>query len=72
VRGEWWADAPAAQRCVEIRCYELKPGTAVEFDRLVTGESVPMLRRHGIDVLAFGPSLRVTIDGLRRPSIAAR
>lgn len=51
------ADAPA-QRFVEIRCYELKPGAAAEFDRLVTGESVPMLRRHGIDVVAFGPSVR--------------
>jgi hypothetical protein len=66
------ADAPAAQRFVEIRCYELKPGTAAEFDGLVAGESVPMLRRHGIDVVAFGPSLRVKIDGLRRPSMAAR
>ena len=50
------ADAPS-QRFIEIRCYELTPGTAAEFDRLVTGESVPMLRRHGIDVVAFGPSL---------------
>jgi hypothetical protein len=51
------ADAPAAQRFVEIRSYELKPGTGAQFDRLVEGESVPMLRRHGIDVVAFGPSL---------------
>ena len=120
------AEAPAAQQIVEIRSYELKSRTAAEFDRLVAGESVPMLRRHGIDVVAFGPSLndqnayylmraypsleelersegafyrseqwrlgpreailacidryasivveldRVTIDGLRRPSITAR
>jgi hypothetical protein len=120
------ADAQAGQRFVEIRSYELKSGTAGVFDRLVTGESAPMLRRHGIDVVAFGPSLHdqnayylmrayanlqelergedafygseewrlgpreailtcidryasivveldnVTIDGLRRPSIAAR
>jgi len=51
------AEAPAARRVLEIRIYELKPGTAEEFDRLVEGESVPMLRRHGIDVVAFGPSL---------------
>jgi hypothetical protein len=50
-------EAPAARRFLEIRSYELKPGTAAEFDRLVTGESAPMLRRHGIDVVAFGPSL---------------
>jgi len=46
-----------ARRFVEIRSYELKPDTAAEFGRLVGGESVPMLRRHGIDVVAFGPSL---------------
>ena len=46
-----------ARRFVEIRSYELKPDTAARFDRLVEGESVPMLRHHGIDVVAFGPSL---------------
>jgi NIPSNAP len=50
--------APSPRRIVEIRSYELRPGTATEFDRLVTSVSVPMLRRHGIDVVAFGPSLQ--------------
>ncbi len=48
----------SARRFVEIRSYRLKPGTAAEFDRLVTEASTPMLRRRGIDVVAFGRSLR--------------
>lgn len=47
-----------ARRFVEIRSYRLKPGTTAEFDRLVTEASAPMLRRQGIDVVAFGRSLR--------------
>jgi hypothetical protein len=43
-------------RFVEIRVYSLEPGTRDEFHRLVLGESVPMLRHQGIDVVAFGPS----------------
>lgn len=46
-----------APRLVEIRSYELKLGKAVEFDRLVTERAVPLLRRHGVDLVAFGPSL---------------
>jgi hypothetical protein len=46
------------RRSVEIRSYLLKPGTSGAFDRLVTGSSVPMLCRRGIDVVAFGPSLQ--------------
>jgi hypothetical protein len=42
---------------VEIRSYRLRPGSAAEFDRLANGESLPMLRRQGIDVVAFAPSL---------------
>jgi hypothetical protein len=51
------SETAAARRVVEIRSYQLKAGSSAEFARLVAGESVPMLRRHGIDVLAFGPSL---------------
>jgi hypothetical protein len=51
------AEEEAARRFVEIRSYRLNPGTAAEFDRLVQGVSVPMLRRWGVDVVAFGPSL---------------
>lgn len=44
------------QRLLEIRAYNLKPGTLPEFHRLVTDQSVPMLLRWGVDVVAFGPS----------------
>ncbi|MGH2353358.1 MAG: NIPSNAP family protein [Chloroflexota bacterium] len=43
-------------RCVEIRAYNLKPGTGEEFHRLVREESVPMLHRWKVDVVAYGPS----------------
>jgi hypothetical protein len=42
---------------VEIRSYRLKPGSGSEFHRLVVEESLPMLERWGVDVIAFGPSL---------------
>jgi NIPSNAP protein len=50
------APAPARTRAVEFRAYNLKPGGREEFHRLVTEVCLPMLRRQGIDVVAFGPS----------------
>jgi hypothetical protein len=44
------------KRAVEIRSYELQPGTRDAFHALVTGQSVPMLRRWKVDVMAYGPS----------------
>ncbi len=44
-------------KLIEIRSYNLKPGTRTEFHRLVLEESLPMLKRWGVDVVAFGPSL---------------
>lgn len=44
------------QRLVEIRSYQLKPGTLAEFDRLVRELSLPMLAEWGTDVVACGPS----------------
>ena len=41
---------------VEIRSYALKPGTREEFDRIVTQQAIPMLRRWEVDVVAHGPS----------------
>jgi len=41
---------------VEIRSYNLKSETRHEFHRLVAEESLPMLRRWGVDVVSFGPS----------------
>ena len=44
-------------RFVEIRSYNLKPGRRAEFHRLVVDQSMPMLQRWKVDVVAFGPSL---------------
>ena len=41
---------------VEIRSYTLKPGTREEFHRLVVEQSMPMLKRWNMDVVAYGPS----------------
>jgi len=46
---------------LELRTYRLKPGTRDEFVRVMR-EVVPMLARHGIDVVDCGPSL-VAEDG---------
>lgn len=43
-------------RIVEIRSYNLKPGTRGNFHQLFIEESLPMLKRWGVDVVAFGPS----------------
>lgn len=45
-----------SKRLVEIRSYNLKPGTRAEFDRLVTTLALPMLRRWAVDVVASGAS----------------
>jgi hypothetical protein len=42
---------------VEIRTYKLLPGSGAAFHRLVVEESMPMLERWGVDVVAYGPSL---------------
>jgi hypothetical protein len=44
-------------RFVEIRSYNLKPGSRDEFHRLVTERSMPMLERWQVDVVDYGPSL---------------
>lgn len=44
-------------RLLEIRSYELKPGTRDEYDRLFREEAAPLLRRFEIDVVAVGPSM---------------
>lgn len=51
---------PAAQSAeplaVEIRSYNLKPGTRAAFHQLVVEEAMPMLRRWQVNVIAHGPS----------------
>lgn len=50
------APKPDSERVLEIRSYNLKPGTRDEFHRLFVEHSLPMLRRWNVDVVAFGPS----------------
>jgi hypothetical protein len=40
---------------VEIRAYNLKPGTRNDFHKLALA-TLPMLERHRIDVVGYGPS----------------
>jgi hypothetical protein len=41
---------------VEIRSYNLKPGTRAELHDLFMQQALPMLKRWNVDVVAFGPS----------------
>jgi hypothetical protein len=47
----------ATRRVVEIRSYNLKPGTRERFHELFLKEALPMLKRWKVDVIAHGPSL---------------
>jgi ketosteroid isomerase-like protein len=47
----------SASRTVEIRSYNLKPGTRDRFHQLFLREALPMLIRWKVDVVAYGPSL---------------
>jgi ketosteroid isomerase-like protein len=50
--------APAeSHRVVEIRSYNLQPGTREGFHRRFLAEALPMLKRWNVDVVAYGPSL---------------
>jgi len=51
------AEKAAVSRVVEIRSYNLKPGTREHFHRLFEREALPMLERWKVDVVAYGPSL---------------
>ena len=42
---------------VEIRSYNLKPGTREEFHRLFVETALPMLKRWNVDVIRYGASL---------------
>ncbi len=44
-------------RVVEIRSYNLKPGTRERFHQRFLADSLPMLKRFQVDVVAYGPSL---------------
>lgn len=50
------AEQTAATTVVEIRSYNLKPGTRAKFQELFEREALPMLKRWNVDVVAYGPS----------------
>jgi hypothetical protein len=52
-------NAPAG-RIVEIRSYNLKPGTRDRFHQLFVTQALPMLQRWKVQVVAYGPSLHDT------------
>jgi hypothetical protein len=43
-------------KVIEIRSYNLKPGVRARFQQRFVEESLPLLRRHAIDVVAYGAS----------------
>ncbi len=47
----------ASGRVLEIRSYNLKPDTRERFHELFVHESLPLLQRWNVDVVAYGPSL---------------
>lgn len=44
------------RKWVEIRSYNLRPGSGNEFHRLVLEESLPLLAQWDVDVVTYGPS----------------
>jgi len=42
---------------LEMRLFKLHPGTRAEFDRISRDGTIPMMRRYGITVLGYGPTL---------------
>jgi mannose-6-phosphate isomerase-like protein (cupin superfamily) len=42
---------------LELRVYKLKSGTRARFDQIFRTGALPMLRRHGISVVGYGPSI---------------
>lgn len=42
---------------LEIRLFQVREGTREEFDRISREGTIPLMRRLGINVVAFGPSL---------------
>ena len=50
------AEQSTTTRVVEIRSYNLKPGTRDQFHALFEREALPLLKRWKTDVVAYGPS----------------
>jgi hypothetical protein len=49
--------SPAESRVLEIRSYNLKPGVRDRFQKRFVEESLPLLKKYKVDVVAYGPSL---------------
>ena len=47
-----WAEPSGESKIVEIRSYNLKPGTRDRFHQLFLKEALPMLKRWKVDVVA--------------------
>src|SRR5262245_36084614 len=52
--GASWATSDPV---LEIRCYNLKPGTRAAFHEVAERDALPLLARFGIEVVAYGPSI---------------
>lgn len=59
VPSEWQGKSVTAtsNAVVEIRSYNLKPGTRDRFQETFQKKTLPLLRRSKVDVLTYGPSL---------------
>jgi hypothetical protein len=42
---------------LDLRTYKVVPGSRDEFDRIFREGALPMLRRYGVEVVGYGPSL---------------
>jgi hypothetical protein len=49
-------NAQHSDRILEIRTYNLKPGTRDKFHFVVRNEALPLLKQFNMDVFSFGPS----------------
>ena len=51
------AERSRGRRMLEIRSYNLKPGTRDRFHQRFIREALPLLKQAKVDVVAYGPSL---------------
>src|SRR5262245_22625901 len=51
------AGSDNTSRVLEVRSYNLKPGTRSRFHERFIKEALPMLQRWKVEVIAYGPSL---------------
>jgi ketosteroid isomerase-like protein len=56
VRAQPASNATSQTRLLEIRSYNLTPGSRDQYHQLFLREALPLLQRHHVDVVAYGPS----------------